>query len=254
MEGQVMSSEIWINVLLALMIIVSFLISIVLHECAHIVMAYWLGDRTPIDEGRFTFRLSEHIDPVGLLMCIVLAFQPITGALPVGLGWGKPVKPDPWRMRTGPNSGLLIVALAGPIFSLLLGLLVGFLTNFTVPYLTTSSFFTAHLLQFLIVFACTNVALALFNLIPLYPLDGYQIVYALLPNRQAGQFAKSAAYGQFIILGIFFFLPFLAQLARISNPLFEPAYYIWLGAAHLVGLTIPGLLGGFPLVFSLYTL
>jgi len=248
-----MSSDVLINVLLAFMIIISFLFSIVLHECAHVVMAYWLGDRTAIDEGRLTLRFPEHIDPVGLLMCVILAFQPITGALPVGLGWGKPVKPDPRTMKVGPDRGLLIVALIGPIFSLLLGLLVGFLTGFTLPYLANKGFFPDRLLQLLVVFACTNVALAIFNLLPFYPLDGYQIVYALLPTRQAAQFAKSAAYGQFIILIIFFFLPFLGQIARISNPLFEPAYYIWLGAAHLVGLTMP-INFGFPLVSVYYVL
>ena len=238
-----------INVLLALMIIASFLISIVLHECAHVIMAGWLGDRTPRAEGRLTLRIPEHIDPVGLLMCVVLAFQAV-GAMPVGLGWGKPVKPDPWKMRVGPNWGLALVALAGIVFSLLFGLLVGLVIHFSYLYLDNNGFFLAHLLQFLIVFACTNIALAFFNLIPLYPLDGYQILYAILPNRQASQFARSATYGPFIILAIFFFLPFLLQLARV-NVFYEPAYYFWLAASNLVGTFIPG---GFQSVFFYYTI
>jgi Zn-dependent protease len=125
------------------------------------------------------------------------------------------------------------------------------LVHFVYPYLR-DGFFPQHVLQFLIVFACTNVGIAIFNLIPLYPLDGYQIVYALLPNRQAAQFARSATYGPFIILAIFFFLPFLAQIARLpSNPIFEPAFFIWQGAASLVGLVIPG---GFPVVSFFYML
>src|SRR5690348_13647411 len=106
-----------INVLLALMIIVSFLAAIALHEWSHTLMASWLGDRTPRAEGRQTLSLRSHIDPVGMLMCVILAFQPIF-APPVGLGWGKPVKPDPWKMRIGPNAGVLTVAWTGPIFSL----------------------------------------------------------------------------------------------------------------------------------------
>lgn len=241
----------YINVLLAFMLILSFLISIALHESAHAVMASWLGDSTPRAEGRVSLKFSRHIDPVGLLMCVVLAFQPIA-ALPVALGWGTPVKPDVWKTRIGPNRGLLIVALAGPIFNLIVGLLVGFLSQFTIPYLLGTGPVTERVFQFLIVFACTNVALAIFNVIPLYPLDGYQILYSLLPSRQAAQFARSAAYGPFIILAIFFFLPFLANLARVpSNPLFEPAYYIWLGAAHLIGLTFPD---GYSLVANYYLL
>jgi Zn-dependent protease len=238
-----------INVLLALMLVVSFLIAIVFHEVAHVLMASWLGDQTPRAEGRQTLRLPEHIDPMGLLMCVVLAFQSVP--FQVGLGWGKPVKPDPWKMRIGPNAGLLVVALAGPVFSLILGLLVGVLIHFTFFNLSDNAFLV-RILQFLIVFACTNIGLAIFNLIPLYPLDGYQIVYALLPNRQAVQFSRSAPYGPFIILIIFFFLPFLAQIARIPpNPIFEPATYILLGAQNLLGLLVPG---GFSSVLGFYSL
>ena len=177
-----------INVLLALMLVVSFLIAVAFHELAHVLMASWLGDQTPRAEGRQTLRIPEHIDPMGLLMCVVLAFQPVP--FQVGLGWGKPVKPDPWKMRIGPNAGLLVVALAGPVFSLILGLLVGVLIHFTFLDLFIHGPILRRVLQFLIVFACTNIGLAIFNIIPLYPLDGYQIVYALLPNRQAVQFSR----------------------------------------------------------------
>src|SRR5207253_10752470 len=97
--------------------------------------------------------------------------------------------------------------------------------------------FLIRIPQFLAVFACVNICLAIFNLFPLYPLDGYQILYTLLPSRQAVQFAKSATYGPLIILGIFFLLPFLAQLASPGLnrfPLFELPYYIWLGSMNII--------------------
>ncbi|HBE24686.1 MAG TPA: site-2 protease family protein, partial [Ktedonobacter sp.] len=115
-----------INVLLALMVIASFLLAIPLHECGHALMASWLGDKTSRSEGRLSLSLPAHIDPLGTLMCVILAFQP---GLPVGLGWGKPIKTDPWKMRVGANAGVLLVALAGPIFSLLIGLLVALLVR-----------------------------------------------------------------------------------------------------------------------------
>src|SRR5690349_17643478 len=121
-----------IDVLLAFMIIGSFLLAIMLHEWAHAQMAAWLGDYGPRQEGRQTLVLREHLDPVGLLMCVILAFQPVA-SLPVGLGWGRPVKPDPWKMRVGANTGVLLVALAGPIFSLLLGLLTAVVARFFYP-------------------------------------------------------------------------------------------------------------------------
>src|SRR5436305_4374839 len=94
-----------INVVLALMIIASFLIAAVIRECGHTLMAYWLGDRTPIEEGRLTLDLRSHMDSVGTLLCVILAFQPIA-AIPVGLGWGKPAKPDPWKLGVGADRGV----------------------------------------------------------------------------------------------------------------------------------------------------
>ena len=226
-----------INVVLALMVIGSFLVAIPLHESGHALMASMLGDRTPREEGRLSLSLRSHIDPIGTLMCVLLAFQPGLG---VGFGWGKPVKADPWKMRVGANAGVLLVACAGLIFSLLIGVLVAVLVRF-VPIQMWVSPVAQHILQLLIVFASVNICLAIFNLFPLYPLDGYQIVYTLLPSRQAVQFAKSAAYGPLIILALFFLLPFLAQLASpglTSFPLFQLPLYIWLGSMNIIALVM----------------
>ena len=144
-----------INVLLALMVILSFLIAIPLHEFGHALMASWLGDQTPRSEGRLSLSWRTHIDPLGTIMCVVMAFQPV---LAVGLGWGKPVKPDPWKMCVGPNAGLLIVAVAGPVFSLLIGLVVAVLIRFLPPALF-ESVLALRVPQFLIVFASVNIGL-----------------------------------------------------------------------------------------------
>src|SRR6266566_1881206 len=220
-----------INVLLALMVVASFLLAIPLHECGHALMASWLGDNTPRSEGRLSLSLRPHIDPVGTLMCFILAFQP---GVPIGLGWGKPVKADPWKMRVGANPGILLVALAGPIMSLLVGLVIALLVRF-IPVSLYVEPFLIRIPQFLAVFACVNICLAIFNLFPLYPLDGYQILYTLLPSRQAVQFAKSVTYGPFIILGILFLLPFLAQIGGLSGFfLFHIPTYILLGSLNLI--------------------
>ena len=226
-----------INVLLAFMIVSSFLLAIVLHEWMHAQVASWLGDRTPRLEGRQTLRLRSHLDSVGMMMCLILAFQPLYSPVPpMGLGWGKPVKPDPWKMRVGTDTGVLLVASAGLLFSLILGLLTAVLYRFLDPVLGTT-FFPHLLREWVLVFACVNIGLALFNLIPLYPLDGYQILYALLPSKQAVQFSRSALYGPFVILALFFLLPFIGRLAGVADfPLFRLAYYIWLGALALISL------------------
>ncbi len=223
-----------INVVLALMIIGSFLVAVILHEFGHSLVATLLSDPTPRKEGRLSPSLRTHIDPVGTLLCVILAFFPIAAG-PVGLGWGKPVKVDPWKLRGGPNFGTLLVTLGGLFMSLLVGVLFALLLRFLPPSLFNNGV-TLRIPQLITVFASVNICLAIFNVIPLYPLDGYQIVYTLLPSRQAVQFAKSAQYGPFIILAALFLLPFLGQIAGLGSFfLFHIPYYILLGSFNLIG-------------------
>ncbi len=224
-----------INVVLALMIIGSFLVAVIIHEFGHSLMASLLGDPTPRSEDRLSPSLRSHMDPVGTLLCVILAFFPVAAG-PVGLGWGKPVKVDPWKLRGGPNGGTLLVSVAGMLMSLLVGLLFALVLRF-LPLTLLNNGITARIPQLVTVFASVNICLAIFNLIPLYPLDGYQILYTLLPSRQAVQFARSATYGPFIILAALFLLPFLGQISGFGSFfLFHIPYYILLGSLNLIGL------------------
>jgi Zn-dependent protease len=229
------------------MVVGSFLVAIVLHEFGHAVVASWLGDSTPRDEGRQTLSFRSHIDPLGTLLCVMTAFQP---GLSVGLGWGKPVKLDPWKIRrVNENAGLLLIAWAGPLFNLLIGTLVALIIRFLPPSLYTPPF-AVLLPQLLIIFASVNICLTLLNLLPVYPLDGFQILRILLPRRQSDQFARSEPYGPLIILALFFLLPFLAQFSGLANfPLFQLPYYFWLGSINIISLVSGKLL---ELVMALY--
>src|SRR5260370_33171051 len=93
-----------INVILAFMIIICFLIAMVIHEYTHALVASWLGDPTPRSQGRQSLNLRAHLDPMGTLLCVILAFLPV-GAGPLGLGWGEPLKTNLWEMRGGPHVG-----------------------------------------------------------------------------------------------------------------------------------------------------
>ncbi len=235
-----------INVVLAFMIIVSFLISIVLHEVGHSLMATWLGDPTARAEGRLSLSLRSHLDPLGTMLCVILAFFPVLVGLgglaagPLGMGWGKPVKPDPWKLRGGPNAGTLLVALGGILMNIIVAVLAAIVLRL-LPSSLQQNLIAVRIPQFVLTFASVNFCLAIFNLIPLYPLDGYQILYTLLPNRQAVGFSRSATYGPFIILILIFLLPFLGQFSGLSSfPLFHIPYYILLG-----GLKLASLVSGF---------
>lgn len=231
-----------INVVLAFMIIVSFLISIALHEVGHSLVATWLGDPTARAEGRLSLSLRSHLDPLGTMLCVILAFFPVLvgigglAAAPLGMGWGKPVKPDPWKLRGGPNAGTLLVALGGILMNIVVAVLAAIVLRL-LPVFLYQNDFALRIPQFILTFAGVNFCLAIFNLLPLYPLDGYQILYTLLPNRQAVSFSRSATYGPFIILILIFLLPFLGQFSGLSSfPLFRLSYYILLGALKLVSL------------------
>ncbi len=224
-----------INVVLAFMIIGSFLVAVIIHEIGHSIVATMLGDPTPRKEGRLSISLRSQLDPIGTMLCVILAFFPAVAG-PVGLGWGKPVKVDPWKLRGGPNFGTLLVTLGGIVTSLIIGVLAAVVLRF-LPLSLLTNVYTMRITQLVIVFASVNFCLAVFNLAPFYPLDGYQIVYTLLPSRQAVQFAKSAQYGPFIILGILFLLPFLAQIGGLSGFfLFHIPYYILQLSNYLTGL------------------
>jgi Zn-dependent protease len=225
-----------INVVLAFMIIACFLIAVVIHEYAHALTASLLGDSTPRVQGRQSLSLRAHLDPLGTLLCVILAFFPIMAG-PVGLGWGKPVKTDPWKLRGGPNGGTLLVSLAGIIASLVLGLLVSLLLRVLPISSLAENGIAFRVVQLVTVFAAANITLGLFNLLPLYPLDGYQILYTLLPSRQALSFAKSAQYGPMIIIALIFVLPFIGQLTNTGGFfLFHLPYYILQGVLSLISL------------------
>lgn len=227
-----------INVVLAFMIIASFLAAQAIHEYAHALTATLLGDTTPRSQGRQSLSLRAHLDPLGTLVAVVLAFQSA-----MGLGWGKPVKTDPWKLRGGPNGGTLIVSLAGILTSLLLGLLIALGLRFLplAPFASNGILF--RVVQLITVFSAVNITLGIFNLLPIYPLDGYQILYTLLPSRQALKFARSAQYGPMIIILLVFFLPFLGQVAHIDFFLFHLASFILELALYLISLV-----SGYPLL------
>ncbi len=192
-----------------LRILVVILISIDIHEFSHAFVADYLGDDTPRYQGRLTLNPMAHLDPLGTLMIIISSFSGF------GFGWGRPVQVNPVRLRYGPAVGMGIVAIAGPVSNLILALLaaIGFRASDYLDILNRGLF------DLFVTFMLVNVGLALFNLIPLYPLDGFRVALAILRlirGRNALELAyrleSTAAYGPMLFL----FLILADQTLRLN--------------------------------------
>lgn len=153
------------------------LLSLTLHECAHGWVAYRLGDPTARDLGRLTLNPIRHIDPIGALS--LLFFR---------IGWAKPVPINPRNFKR-PRLGMALTAAAGPITNLLIAFVSTFillLIDRGARNVVTSSplfLFLFYLFQFFYLLHLMNLALSLFNLLPLPPLDGSRILSLILPKR-----------------------------------------------------------------------
>ncbi|MDA8131177.1 MAG: site-2 protease family protein [Elusimicrobia bacterium] len=170
--------------------------SVIFHEFAHGYAAYRRGDDTAYLSGRLSFNPLPHIDPVGTLIlpaaCILMGFP--------AMGWAKPVPVNPYRLHS-PRSDMAMVALSGPLSNITLAV-IGVLAIKIMAFA-----FSGSSLQdpFMVIFIFTiqiNLLLAIFNLIPIFPLDGSQIMLGLLKGRALELYEKHLPYGMYIILGL----------------------------------------------------
>lgn len=173
------------------------IISVMVHEVAHGLAALWQGDRTAQYQGRLTLNPLKHIDPVGsIVVPLLLAILP--GSLM--FGWAKPVPYNPYNLKNGRTSEF-IVAFAGPLSNILIALLGAFtirIFGMSLPDATLSILSTTILM---------NLVLALFNLVPLPPLDGSKILANILPYQASEQLNRFySTYGLFATLFFIFFV------------------------------------------------
>jgi Zn-dependent protease len=171
----------------------ALIMSLSFHELAHAWVAYLLGDDTAKRQGRLTLDPRAHLDPMGTMMLI------ITMIIGIGIGWARPVPVNPWRLKAGPRVGMALVGIAGPISNLLIAFVAIqiFKATFNLPI----SDDVVTLLQTL---AFLNVALAVFNMIPIPPLDGFRVLLGILPGRIGNSFAALEPFGPMLLLLLVF--------------------------------------------------
>lgn len=186
--------------------VLPLVIAITFHEAAHAFVAYRLGDNTAWQLGRVSFNPLKHIDPFGT---VILPGILLLSHSPFLFGYAKPV-PVNYRNLNHPRLDMVWVALAGPLTNIILALLVGFAIH-ALPFVPASAGqWTADNLKnaFLI-----NIVLAIFNMLPIPPLDGGRVAVGLLPRVLAYPLARLEPYGMLILIGLLILLPVIgAQL------------------------------------------
>ncbi len=187
------NSNLSLETVLTRLISIAVIVVLILpmHEYAHAKTAYRLGDPTAKNQGRMTINPLKHIDIIGALFMFLFGF-----------GWAKAV-PVNARYFKNPKKGMAITALAGPLVNLLAGLVCCFLENL-VMYLYYGGMIpydpAVWLLSFIYFFGVINIGLAIFNLLPIPPLDGSRIVAAFLPDNMVNAYYR---YQRILVLIVF---------------------------------------------------
>lgn len=187
------------------------LFSLTIHEYAHALVAYRLGDDTAKRQGRLSLNPLVHLDVLGTLLLFIVHF-----------GWAKPVPVDPRNFRN-PKKDMLMVAIAGPISNILTAIaaaviLKAVFENFAaIPPGSGADVAVRMLVWFMYI----GIVLAVFNMIPVPPLDGSRVLYGLLPDSLAYRYARFETYGIFILFAFFLFGgQFLGYFIRVPVVIF----------------------------------
>ncbi|MBC8016861.1 MAG: site-2 protease family protein [Sporomusaceae bacterium] len=190
----------------------ALLIALTIHEYSHARVAVWLGDDTPKLMGRLTLNPIAHLDPFGLIMLWLFKF-----------GWAKPVPINPSNFKDW-RKGTILVSLAGPGSNIAMAFLAAIIFGLLAK-LQLLSVESAAILQFTYQY---NIIFAIFNLIPLPPLDGSKVLTNLLPVRHANMLEKIEPYAPFILLALVYLnviniiiTPFYNALSFIINQIVQ---------------------------------
>ncbi len=205
------------------LIIPAALLTIIFHEISHGYVAYLFGDKTAKERGRLSLNPLHHLDIVGVL-CMIL----------FGFGWAKPVPVNPYYFKKR-KLGVILVPLAGPMSNLIMAFFALLLGNLTLELFSpvNSVLVTAEVIfvEFLYCFAVLNIGLAVFNLIPIPPLDGSKILFSLLPERVYWSVLRFEQYGMLLLI-VLINLPFFSKFLGFLR------YFVYMWMQELVNIIL----------------
>ncbi len=198
------------KILTLLLIAPPILLALTFHEYAHAFVANKYGDDTAKQNGRLTLNPLAHLDLLGTIMIFLVHF-----------GWAKPVPVNPNRLKN-PKKDMLWISAAGPLANMILALFSGILLRliFVTVGKPDQHSITGLLIFMVIMSLQINLALAIFNVLPIAPLDGSKILYGLLPSKHEGKIYFIERYGPFILIGLIVFGQFtgVSILGRLIWP------------------------------------
>lgn len=209
----------WHSMTQFLLRIMSVLLCLTVHETAHGLAAYMLGDPTAKSQRRLSLNPLRHMDPFGTLMMLT-----------VGFGWAKPVPVD-MRYFKRPKLGMAVTALAGPMSNLILAFVVLVVYMLSYATLVTMGTLGITLLSWLPSLVIMSISLGVFNLIPFPPLDGSKILESVLPNKIYYIILKYERYGIILLMLALWsdvlYVPLMSATAAVFDTLYLGAYWIY---------------------------
>ncbi len=190
-----------------------FLLALTFHELAHGYVAWNLGDPTAKNAGRLTMNPLKHLDPWGVIAFIIMK-----------IGWAKPVPVNPNYFKN-PQKGMLLVALAGPAANVVLAVASAILVKILLLVPIIPMFVLKPLVGMLVASVWINIMLAVFNCLPIPPLDGSKVLMGILPPQTARSYAKLEPFGFILLLVLFY----TGVISKVIMPVISFANNLLLG-------------------------